>query len=81
LRATFRGRPIGADAERLVSIAEGGLERRRKLDSKSGKDERVHLARLRALAATARCPADLLLEGMATEADPVAAMIERTAMS
>jgi glutamate--cysteine ligase len=81
LRATFRGRPIAADAERLVSIAEGGLERRRKLDSKSGKDERVHLARLRALAATARCPADLLLEGMATEADPVAAMIERTAMS
>jgi glutamate--cysteine ligase len=80
LREPFRGRPLAEVAERLVSIAEGGLERRGIVDAASGKDERIHLARLRRLVGDARTPADALLEGMDREADPLAAMVERTAL-
>jgi glutamate--cysteine ligase len=62
LRANFRGAPLAKLAERLVEISEGGLERRAKKRASDGKDERVHLARLKALVASGRTPADDLLE-------------------
>jgi glutamate--cysteine ligase len=62
LRAKFRGAPLQKLAERLIEIAEGGLERRAQLRKSDGKDERVHLARLKALVASGRTPADDLLE-------------------
>jgi len=79
LRSVFRGRPLAEVAERVVAIAEGGLERRARKDSR-GKDERVHLARLRQRVEKARCPADELLEGMESEKDPLAAMAKRAAL-
>jgi glutamate--cysteine ligase len=80
LRARFRGRPLAAVAERVVAIAEGGLARRARMDGKGGKDERVHLARLRKLVGEGRTPADVLLEGMDREPDPARAMLERAAL-
>jgi glutamate--cysteine ligase len=76
LRARFRGKPLADVAARLVDLAEGGLERRRFLNV-AGKDERVHLARLRQLIAQAKTPADLLLENIDREPDPVRAIVER----
>jgi glutamate--cysteine ligase len=63
LQAEFRGAPLADLAARLMDIASGGLERRAKLN-KSGKDERVHLARLAALVEKGQCPADALVEGL-----------------
>lgn len=63
LRATFRGAPLADLAGKLVDIAQGGLERRARLD-KNGKDERVHLARIAALVDKGCCPADVLVEGL-----------------
>jgi glutamate--cysteine ligase len=80
LRASFRGRPLAAVAERMVAIADGGLERRKVVDPVSGKDERVHLARLRKLVGEGRTPADVLLEGMDREKDPANAIVERCAL-
>jgi glutamate--cysteine ligase len=79
LRAGFRGRPLADVAARLVAIADGGLERRGFL-SPSGKDERVHLARLLQLVGEAKTPADVLLEGMDRESDPAAAIVERSTL-
>jgi glutamate--cysteine ligase len=79
LRSRFHGRPLADVASRLVTIAEGGLERRGCL-SASGKDERVHLARLKQLVAEAKSPADVLLEGMDRESDPIAAIVERSTL-
>jgi glutamate--cysteine ligase len=81
LRAPHRGRPLAEVAERLVAIADGGLERRAIVDAATGKDERVHLTRLRRLVGEGRTPADALLQGMDREADPAAAMIARTALT
>lgn len=80
LRATFRGKPLAAVAERAVAIADGGLERRAIRDGASGKDERVHLARLRKLVGEGRCPADALLEGLDRERDPAQALMERATL-
>jgi glutamate--cysteine ligase len=80
LRAAFRGAPLAAVAERVLALAEGGLRRRARVDAANGKDERVHLTRLRRLAAQGRAPADLLLEGLDREMDPAAAMVERAAL-
>jgi glutamate--cysteine ligase len=63
-------------AEKLVEIAEGGLERRAFL-SPSGKDERAHLARLKELVAEGKTPADRLLDGLENVADPRAEIIKR----
>ncbi|HEY4120997.1 MAG TPA: glutamate-cysteine ligase family protein [Byssovorax sp.] len=63
LQAEFRGKKLAALAERLIEIAEGGLERRKHLN-KSGNDERVHLAHLKTLVERGRCPADELLDGL-----------------
>jgi glutamate--cysteine ligase len=77
LRTPFRGVPLARFAERVVALAEEGLARRARIAPATGKDERVHLARLRALVGEGRTPADVLLEGMDKERDPHAAMIER----
>jgi glutamate--cysteine ligase len=63
LRAPFRGKPLAELAARVIEIAEGGLERRGH-KREDGKDERVHLKRLRDLVSQGKCPADRLLEGM-----------------
>jgi glutamate--cysteine ligase len=79
LRATFRGRPLAEVAQRVVSIAEGGLRRRARLDA-AGRDESVHLSRLHKLASEARTPADLLLEGIDREPDLGRAILERSSL-
>jgi glutamate--cysteine ligase len=81
LRSVLRGRPLVESVERLVSIAEGGLQRRGIVDPGLGGDERVHLARLRQLVGSAKAPADVLLEGMEREPNPIAAMIERATLA
>jgi glutamate--cysteine ligase len=65
LAATFRGAPLAALAERVLAIASGGLERRARLN-RNGKDERAHLEALAALIAKGWCPADALLDGLAS---------------
>jgi len=81
LRADFRGAPLARVAERVVAIAEGGLERRARVDLRSGKDERVHLARLRKLVGEGRTPADALLQGMEKEKDLARAMLDRSTLT
>jgi glutamate--cysteine ligase len=78
LRAGLRGRPLAEIAERVVDIAEGGLERRAIVDPASWKDERQHLSRLRRLVGEGRTPADVLLAGMDREPDPIAAIVARS---
>ncbi len=63
VRAEFRGKPLAALAERVIEIAEGGLERRGH-KREDGRDERTHLRRLRELITHGMSPADRLLEGM-----------------
>ncbi len=63
LGAKFRAGTLQPFAEKLIEIAEGGLERRGFL-SPSGKDERAHLTRLKELVAAGMTPADALLEGI-----------------
>ena len=78
LRATFRGAPLQKAAERLIEIAEGGLERRA-FKRADGKDERVHLARLKELVARSCTPADELLAAVkpgATFARDVVAAVD-----
>jgi glutamate--cysteine ligase len=59
-RAVFRGKPLTETAQRVIAIAEGGLERRgcKRAD---GADERVYLAKLKELVGRGRTPADELL--------------------
>jgi glutamate--cysteine ligase len=67
-------------AERLLEIADGGLERRARL-SREGKDERVHLDALRHLVASGRTPADDLIDGVDLESDDVTRdLIRQTAV-
>jgi glutamate--cysteine ligase len=80
-RAVFRGRPLAEVAERMLSIGDGGLERRAIVDAACGKDERVHLARLRKLVGEGRCPADVLVDGLDREKDPARAMLERATLT
>ena len=63
LRATIAGKPARELAEQLLEIAEGGLERRARLNAKQ-QDERLHLSRIKALVATGECPADRLVDGL-----------------
>ncbi len=76
LRASFRGKPLVALAEKVVDIAERGLERRAIL-GRDGRDERVHLASIKALVERAQCPADVLLQGLSDGPDLKAAILER----
>jgi glutamate--cysteine ligase len=59
LRATFRGAPLVALAERLVQLSAAGLTRRRRLDRR-GRDESVYLDPLHRLVTRGMCPADRL---------------------
>jgi glutamate--cysteine ligase len=63
LAASLAGRPARELAERMLEIASEGLARRARLNS-NGKDERIHLVRLRALTEAGRSPADVLTEGL-----------------
>lgn len=77
LGARFRAGVLQPFAERLVEIAEGGLERRAYL-SPAGRDERVHLARLKELVGKGQTPADALLEGLDAAPDLAEEIIRRT---
>ncbi|HEV8551293.1 MAG TPA: glutamate-cysteine ligase family protein, partial [Polyangiaceae bacterium] len=78
LRASIAGKPVAPLAERLVDIANGGLERRARKDAE-GRDERRFLDPLRELVEHARCPADLLTQGLATGQQlPVEELVRRT---
>ncbi len=79
LRAAFRGSKLADFASRLLAIADGGLERRKRVDA-SGHDERVHLARLKKLVSERRTPADVLLDAVAREPDLARAIVERAAL-
>src|ERR1700722_9567862 len=50
VRAEFRGKPMVELAQRVLEIAEGGLERRARQRA-DGKDERLHLKGIRRLLA------------------------------
>jgi glutamate--cysteine ligase len=76
LGAPFRNGTLQPIAEKLIEIAEGGLERRKKLSSK-GNDERVHLTKIKAWAAKGQSPADALLEGLDKVQDVRAEIIRR----
>jgi glutamate--cysteine ligase len=69
LRAPFRGGKLATLAEKVLDIAEGGLERRAR-KRRDGKDERVHLVRLKQLVAQGLTPADRLLENMPPAGTP-----------
>jgi len=77
LASRFRAGTLQPMAEKVLEIAKGGLERRAKL-SPSGKDERVHLARLEELVAKGQTPADRLLDGIEHVRDIRAEIIART---
>jgi glutamate--cysteine ligase len=78
LAARVASQPIAPLAERLVDLALGGLERRARLDI-NGKDERRYLEPLRALTVQRKCPADVLVEGLAPgEALGLAEIVART---
>ncbi len=63
LAAPFRGKTLASFAEQVVDIADRGLARRN-IIGRDGKDERAHLAPIKALVEKGWCPADALLEGL-----------------
>jgi glutamate--cysteine ligase len=77
--APFRGGRLLETVQRVVEIAEGGLERRA-YKSPRGNDERVHIARIKELVGKGQCPADALLEGLDASQDLTAEIIRRTAL-
>jgi glutamate--cysteine ligase len=76
LGARFRVGTLQPMAEKLITIAEGGLERRG-FKSAAGNDERVHLARLKELVEKGQSPADRLLEGLESKSDVRAEILAR----
>ena len=77
--APFRRGRLLESVQRVVEIAEGGLERRG-YKSARGNDERVHIARIKELVGKGQCPADALLEGLDANHDLTAEIISRTAL-
>ncbi len=77
LGARFRGATLQPIAEKVLTIALGGLERRGFM-SPAGKDERIHLARLEELVAKGQTPADVLLDGIDHHRDRRSEMIARS---
>ncbi|HSQ64451.1 MAG TPA: glutamate-cysteine ligase family protein [Polyangiaceae bacterium] len=75
LRTEFRGATLVELAQRVVELAKGGLQRRKRLDAE-GRDESVHLAGLEALVARGRTPADELLAAIGGGADLKKRVIE-----
>lgn len=61
LGTPFRGGTLGDIAREVVAIAQGGLERRARLDSED-RDERMYLEQLAEIAETGRTPAEVLLD-------------------
>ncbi|MCZ7686497.1 MAG: glutamate-cysteine ligase family protein [Sandaracinaceae bacterium] len=76
LRASLAGRPMADWASSLLAIAEGGLARMGNLD-RQGRDERIHLERLRALVDEGRCPADAMLAEIDEGADLLPQILEK----
>ena len=60
LATPFRRSDVRDVARRVLTIADGGLQRRRVLDA-AGRDERVYLARAHALVESGRTAADDVL--------------------
>lgn len=80
LGSPFRGGTLRDLAEKVITIAEGGLSRRKQLDR--GHDERVVLQPLTDLVAKGECPSDALLRDLPTnEADLKREIVRRTAFS
>lgn len=77
LGSRFRNATLQPLAEKLLTIASGGLERRHFL-SPSGKDERAHLKRMEELVAKGWTPADQLLDGIEHARDMKAEILART---
>ncbi len=76
LGSRFRGATLQLVAEKLLTLAAGGLDRRAHVDA-AGNTERVHIAALEALVANGQTPADKLLEGLDHLRDPRAEIIRR----
>jgi len=76
LSATLAGRPVREWAAELAELAGGGLTRLSHLN-RSGQDETVHLAGLRALVSAGRTPAEELLAQIEPGEDFVRQVIER----
>jgi glutamate--cysteine ligase len=74
LTARFRGKPLADTAQALIAASRGGLARRGRRSSE-GKDETVFLAGIAGLAEGARCPADILLDGLEADAPDLRAQI------
>ncbi len=79
LGATLAGAPLQQLALRVLEVAERGLARRARLN-REGRDERVHLERLRALTERGLCPADTLLDGLDAAGDLRAEISTRARM-
>ncbi|MFO0685700.1 MAG: glutamate-cysteine ligase family protein [Sandaracinus sp.] len=77
LRAKIGGREVGAWAADVLAIAEEGLARIDDRDER-GRDERIHLAALRALVDAGQSPADRLLATIDPKGDLVAQVIALT---
>jgi glutamate--cysteine ligase len=80
LRTLWRGAPLLRVAERVLEIAEHGLERRSRYDESAGSDERIFLAGLRSLVSAGRSPGDLLLSGLERKTVPADVILDRTAL-
>ncbi len=63
-KASFRGRPAGEVAQKLVAAARGGLTRRNRSNGQ-GRDESLFLDPVEARLSRLRCPADDLLDAYA----------------
>jgi glutamate--cysteine ligase len=61
IRTPFRGATAAEAAEKILTIAAGGLERRARKNAQ-GADERAYLKPLESLVAARKTPADVLLE-------------------
>jgi glutamate--cysteine ligase len=75
LRAELQGRSLQEWVGEVLELAESGLQRLGVLDAQ-GRDERVHLAPLRALVEKGLTPADELLAAVPSETPDTKALIE-----
>jgi glutamate--cysteine ligase len=79
LKTPFRGKPLAEVAQAVLTIARGGLVRRAIKDDR-GRDESIHLTALEALAASAKSPAEVLLESIDERKDLRPQIIAATAL-
>jgi glutamate--cysteine ligase len=80
LRSTFRGKPLRDLAEKVLTIASGGLARRAMKDA-AGNDERVHLDPLVKLVERGMTPADVLVAGWDEKKDFRQQVLERATLA